>query len=156
LEHTQDPAKVLSESIRVLKHGGIAHIITPNYWSYFDGHYAAFHPPIFSNRFFCWWISTVYGKDPQFAATIRTELNPRWVAKQLSIISSITPIEVIGMGENTFKERMKNAHTGNWMALSKLQRILVFTKKFKLNWLAAIIIIMLKGWTPLIISVKKT
>ncbi len=156
LEHTQDPSKVLLESVRVLKRGGLAHIITPNYWSYFDGHYAAFHPPIFSNRFFCWWVKVICKKNPEFAKTIRTELNPHWVTKQLKLISRNTPIELISLGQATFKKRMLNAHTGNWMALGKLQRLIVLTKHLKLSWLAAIVIIALKGWTPLIISIKKT
>ncbi|MEQ9449428.1 MAG: class I SAM-dependent methyltransferase, partial [Rhodospirillaceae bacterium] len=87
LEHTNNPAKVLREAARVLKPGGTMQIVCPNYMSYFDGHHAAFHPPILSNGFFRWWIKYVYRRDPAFAATIRTEINPLWVRRQLKAIN---------------------------------------------------------------------
>lgn len=155
LEHTADPAKVLREAIRVVKPGGIVQIVCPNYLSYFDGHYAAFHPPILSNRFFCWWMKTVYGKDPAFAATIRTEVNPVWARHTLIEIAETTPLEIIGLGQDVFLERMSNADVGRWMALGKVGRLVRLAAALKLNTLAAYVIIALQGWTPLIITVKK-
>lgn len=155
LEHTAEPAKVLREAIRVVKPGGIVQIVCPNYFSYFDGHYAAFHPPIFSNRFFCWWMKTVYGKDPAFAATIRTEVNPVWARRALIEIAESTPLEIIGLGQDVFRERMGDAAVGRWMALGKVGRLVKLVATLKLNHLAASIIIALQGWTPLIITVRK-
>ena len=155
LEHTLDPAKVLQEAMRVVKPGGIVQIVCPNYLSYFDGHYAAFHPPILSNRFFCWWMKTVYGKDPAFAATIRTEVNPVWARRTLIEIAETTPLEIIGLGQDVFLERMSNANVGRWMALGKVGRLVKLAAALKLNTLAAYLIIALQGWTPLIITVKK-
>lgn len=155
LEHTADPAKVLREAIRVVKPGGTVQIVCPNYLSYFDGHYAAFHPPIFSNRFFCWWMKTVYKKDPAFAATIRTEVNPVWARRTLIEIAETTPLEIIGLGQDVFLERMSDASVGRWMALGKVSRLVKLAASLKLNTLAAHILIVLQGWTPLIMTVKK-
>jgi len=155
LEHTAEPAAVLREAIRVVKPGGIVQIVCPNYLSYFDGHYAAFHPPIFSNRFFCWWIKTVYGKDPAFAATIRTEVNPVWARRTLIEISESTPLEVLGLGQDVFRERMRNSAVGRWMALGKVGRLVKIASALKLNRLAASVVIALQGWTPLIITLRK-
>lgn len=155
LEHTAEPAKVLREAIRVVKPGGIVQIVCPNYLSYFDGHYAAFHPPIFSNRFFCWWMKTIYGKDPAFAATIRTEVNPVWARRTLIEIAELTPLEILGLGQDVFRERMGDAAVGRWMALGKVGRLVKLAATLKLNHLAASVIIALQGWTPLIITVKK-
>ncbi|MEQ8734089.1 MAG: class I SAM-dependent methyltransferase [Rhodospirillaceae bacterium] len=155
LEHTADPAQVLREAVRVVKHGGVVQIVCPNYLSYFDGHYAAFHPPIFSNRFFCWWIKTVYRKDPAFAATIRTEVNPVWARRHLNEISQTTPIEMLGLGEDVFRERMSDVDIGQWMALGKVGRLVKLAATLKLNRLAAAIMIALQGWTPLILTVRK-
>lgn len=155
LEHTADPAQVLREALRVVKPGGIVQIVCPNYLSYFDGHYAALHPPIFSNRFFCWWMKTIYGKDPAFAATIRTEVNPVWARRHLIEIHATTPLEILGLGQDVFRERMGDAAVGKWMALGKVGRLVELAAKLKLNRPAALIIIALQGWTPLIISVRK-
>lgn len=155
LEHTADPAQVLREALRVVKPGGIVQIVCPNYLSYFDGHYAALHPPIFSNRFFCWWMKTIYGKDPAFAATIRTEVNPVWARRNLIENHVTTPLDILGLGQDVFRERMGDAAVGKWMALGKVGRLVEIAAKLKLNRLAAALIIALQGWTPLIISVRK-
>lgn len=155
LEHTADPEKVLREALRVVKPGGIVQIVCPNYLSYFDGHYAALHPPIFSNRFFCWWMKTIYGKDPAFAATIRTEVNPVWARRNLIENHATTPLDILGLGQDVFRERMGDAAVGKWMALGKVGRLVEIAAKLKLNRLAAAIIIALQGWTPLIMSVRK-
>lgn len=155
LEHTADPMQVLREAVRVVRPGGIVQLVCPNYLSYFDGHYAAFHPPIFSNRFFCWWMKTIYGKDPAFAATIRTELNPVWARRGIIGISGITPLDLLGLGQDVFRERMNDATVGRWMALGKVGRLVRFASALKLNRIAAEIAIALQGWTPLIITLRK-
>lgn len=155
LEHTTDPAQVLREAVRVAKPGGVVQIICPNYLSYFDGHYAAFHPPIFSNGFFRWWMKWVYGKDPTFAATIRTELNPVWARRQVAKITKTTPVDLLGLGQDVFRERMSDAAVGRWMALGKVGQVVRWIAALKLNRLAAAIVIALQGWTPLIITVRK-
>ena len=155
LEHTADPKQVLREAVRVVKPGGFVQLVCPNYLSYFDGHYAAFHPPILSNRFFCWWMKTVYGKDPAFAATIRTELNPVWARREVMEIFESTPVDLLGLGQDVFRDRMSDASVGRWMALGKVGRIVHFASALKLNRLAAEIVIALQGWTPLILTLRK-
>ncbi|MFL2770842.1 MAG: methyltransferase domain-containing protein [Rhodospirillaceae bacterium] len=156
LEHTDDPKQVLREAVRVVKPGGIVQLVCPNYLSYFDGHYAAFHPPIFSNRFFCWWVSKIYGKDPTFAATIRTELNPIWARREVSILSETMPLELLGLGKDVFRERMCNLDIGRWMALGKVGRLVRLAAVVRLNRLAAELAIAFQGWTPLIITIRKS
>ncbi len=155
LEHTADPKAVLREAVRVVKPGGIVQIVCPNYLSYFDGHYAAFHPPVLSNGFFQWWMRAVYKKDPWFAATIRTELNPVWARREVAMINETTPLEILSLGQDVFRQRMRTADVGNWMALGKVGRVVGAAQKFKLTWLAAELAILLQGWTPLIISLRK-
>ena len=152
LEHVSDPKKVITEAIRVVKKNGIVQIVCPNYLSYFDGHYGAFHPPIFSNSFFCWWMKNIYKKNPDFAKTIRTEINPIWSSKA---IRSLPNAKLLGLGENIFFERMIEGDVGKLNGLKKLSIIVNFIKKIKFDRALAKIIIMIKGWTPLIISIKK-
>jgi ubiquinone/menaquinone biosynthesis C-methylase UbiE len=155
LEHVLDPAKVLREAVRVLRPEGTLQIVCPNYMSYFDGHYAAFHPPIISNGFFRWWIKWIYRRDPAFASTIRTEINPLWVRRQLKAIGYSIPLTVHTLGEKKFVERMDNADVGRRMALGILGRIVSALQRLRINCLAARLIVALKGWTPLIITVTK-
>ncbi len=155
LEHTADPSSVLREAVRVVKPGGIVQIICPNYLSYFDGHYAAFHPPIFSNGFFRWWMKFVYCKDPTFAATLRTELNPLWARRQVKKISQSTLVDLLGLGQHVFRERMAGGAVSEWMALSKVGRLVSLARRLKLNRVAAEIAVLFQGWTPLIITLRK-
>src|SRR6185369_11695461 len=127
-----------------------------NYLSYFDGHHGAFHPPIFSNGFFRWWIKWVYRKDPSFAATIRTEVNAVWARRELKMIARTIPLKVLTLGEAKFIERMDNADVGRWMALGVLGRLVTLTQRLGLNRLLARATVALRRWTPLIITVSKS
>lgn len=50
LEHVEDPAKVLEESIRVLKPGGCLYFIFPNYNSFYEGHIKKMWFPFINKR----------------------------------------------------------------------------------------------------------
>jgi ubiquinone/menaquinone biosynthesis C-methylase UbiE len=155
LEHTNDPARVLREAVRVLKPGGVLQIVCPNYLSYFDGHYAAFHPPIFSNAFFRWWIKWIWRRDPAFAATIRTEINPPWIRKQLRDIGAVVPLKVQTLGQEKFRERMRTADVPGMRGLSVIAGLVSFARRLGLSAGAAEVMIALQGWTPLIVTVRR-
>lgn len=156
LEHTAAPARVLAEALRVLKPGGVMQIVCPNYLSYFDGHYAAFHPPILANGFFRWWMKWVYRADPAFAATIRTEINPVWARRRLAELAPTYPHEVLTLGEEKFIERMDVVAVGQWMGLGAVGRLVDAAKRLRLNRLAARAAVAFNGWTPLIITARRT
>ena len=68
LEHTDNPAKVLEEAIRVLRPGGILHFEMPNFLSYFEGHYNVIQPPILWSSVLAQWVRLL-GRDPSYAMT---------------------------------------------------------------------------------------
>lgn len=106
LEHTSDPAKVLSEAIRVLKPGGKLYVEVPNYLAYFEGHYLVPQPPILWNGLLAFWVRVIFRRDPAFARTLRTEINPIWLRKVMRVIASECAIEVQSFGEERFLNRI--------------------------------------------------
>lgn len=156
LEHVQNPAKVLNEGLRVLKKKGVLQVIYPNYMSYFDGHYAVFHPPLLFETFFPLYIAHVWRREPDFAKTLRTELNVLWTKKQLRYLKKKYKFEVISLGEDVFKERMAHLNFESWAGLTKIMKILKFTDRLKINSLLSGLVSFLMGWNPIILTLRKT
>jgi len=155
LEHVQSPLTVLDEALRVLKPGGILQIVYPNYHSYYEGHYSLFTPPILFKRFLPWYVKWVWRRDPSFAKTLRTELNPGWTKKTLKQLNDKYDFEIITLGKEIFFERMNNLNFEGWAGLYKIKKILEIVKKMKINIALARMIFFLDGYNPIILTVRK-
>lgn len=155
LEHVENPLHVLSEALRVLKPGGIMQIIYPNYHSYFDGHYAVFHPPVFFRRFFPWYVKNLFGKDSAFAKSLRTELNVGFTKTMLKKLSKSYSFEALSLGEEIFYDRMQKLNFEAWAGMDKVKSLATVINRIGLEKLVARIVLMLKGWTPIILTLKK-
>ncbi len=155
LEHTTEPKMVLREALRVLKPNGILQFVYPNYHSYYDGHYSVFHPPIFGKAFFPWYVKFVFNRDPEFARTLRTELNIRWTNRVLSELMIDYNFNVLSLGEDVFLERMSSLKFEAWAGLYKVARILQLLKTLGINTLFAKAIMLMNGITPIILTVEK-
>ena len=83
LEHTEDPVKILIEAVRVLRPGGILHAEFPNFLSYFEGHYFVPQPPLIWRWMLPLWVRLL-GRDPAYARTLRTEMNPIWCRRAVA------------------------------------------------------------------------
>lgn len=106
LEHTEYPERVLAESVRVLRKGGILHMEMPNFLSYFEGHYLVFQPPIVWKPILPWWVKWVFRRDPSFAKTLHTEINPLWCRRNIRNLSRTFPLELISLGDDLFLDRL--------------------------------------------------
>jgi SAM-dependent methyltransferase len=105
LEHTGDPERVVGESLRVLRHGGIFHMEMPNFLSYFEGHYMIIQPPLVWKWMLPVWVR-LFGRDPAFARTLNTQINPNWcraVARKMRHDHDVT---MLSLGEDVFVERL--------------------------------------------------
>lgn len=157
LEHTADPERVLMESLRVLRPGGLLHMEMPNFLSYFEGHYMVVMPPIVWKPMLAWWVRLVCRRDPAFARTLQTRINPRWCRRQVKKAARIYPLELISLGEDAFLERLTGAfrfearvvanRTGGLIAT--LQRINYG------NWVGRTMVA-LQGHYPIYLTLRKT
>ncbi|MEI7869568.1 MAG: class I SAM-dependent methyltransferase [Candidatus Methylumidiphilus sp.] len=156
LEHTSNPEQVIREGFRVLKNQGIMQFVYPNYHSYMDGHYAVFHPPILFRAFFPWYVKTIFGRDPSFAKTLRTELNIPWTQSVLNNLRANHDLEVLTLGEEVFTARMYTLNFEPWAGLQKVANILNIFNNLKINRILASLILFLNGHNPIILTVRKT
>jgi ubiquinone/menaquinone biosynthesis C-methylase UbiE len=156
LEHTQDPAKVLMESVRVLRKGGLLHMEIPNHLSYFEGHYLVLMPPLVWKFVLPAWIRWVVRRDPSFARTLRTEINPFWCRRTMREIARVYPLEVTTLGEDLFLERLsgKLQFETQIVAGSIGGLMRVFQAANRWNWIGRLIVLV-RGYYPMFLTVRK-
>lgn len=156
LEQTENPERVLEESMRVLRPGGLLHMEIPNYLSYFEGHYMVLQPPIFWKPMLGWWVRLVFRRDPAFAATLQTKINPIWCRRTVTKLGKEYPLELISTGEDIFLERLTEPFAFETQVVSsKLGAMIrVFRTLNAGNWMGRLIVL-LQGHYPIYLTVRK-
>jgi len=156
LEHTENPELCLSEALRVLRPGGVLHMEMPNYLSYFEGHYMVFQPPILWPSLLGWWVKNVFRRDPAFAATLRTRINPVWCRRQIREASLLYSLELVSVGEDLFLERLAQPFVFEMETVrSRMQGLIGMIRKVNVgNWLGHAIVA-LQGHYPIYLTVRK-
>jgi SAM-dependent methyltransferase len=156
LEHTENPERVLAESFRVLRPGGVLHMEMPNYLSYFEGHYLVFQPPILWKPILAWWVKFVFGRDPAFARTLQTRVNPVWCRRQVRESSRRYSLELVSVGEDLFLERLSKPFVFEMEGVrNKIQALISRVRKLNLgNWIGHLIVA-LQGHYPIYLTVRK-
>jgi hypothetical protein len=81
----------------------------PNYLAYFEGHYMVFQPPILWNPMLAWWVKVVFRRDPAFARTLQTKINPVWCRRQVKELRRIYKVDYASLGEERFLARLSKA-----------------------------------------------
>ncbi len=155
LEHTQGPQRVLMEAVRVLKPGGILHFEMPNYLSYFEGHYMILQPPILFGGMLPLWVR-LYRRDPAFARTLKTGINPRWCRRTLAGVGQAYPIRLLSLGEDVFLERLSNAFSFEKPTVAgKIGKLISLIQLInRRNWIGRIIVA-LQGHYPIYMTVLR-
>ena len=154
LEHVQDPVQVLTEAVRVLRPGGTLLFEVPNHLSYFEGHYMVPQPPLVFD-FLPFWVRLL-GRDPAFARTLRTEINPIWCRRTVRKINEKYPVTLLSLGEKDFLDRlakpfqfeMKRTAGKLGGAISLMQKINVG------NWVGHTIVA-LQGFYPISLVLRR-
>ena len=157
LEHTANPAQVLREAVRVLKPGGTLYVEVPNFLSYYEGHYLIPQPPILWRGLLASWVKWVFRRDPSFARTLRTEINPVWLRKILRNIGQVYPINVHSLGEEHFLTRLAQPFVFQTETVrGATNRAIRFMQSVNYgNWIGHVIV-KLNGHYPIILIATRT
>lgn len=155
LEHTEDPLKVLEEAVRVLRPGGILHFEMPNYLSYFEGHYMVPQPPILWRSLLPQWLRLL-GRDPSFALTIRTEINPVWCRRAVRQLNKKYPVKLLSLGDEIFLDRLAQPfHFEMEGTARRLQPVIAFVQRINIgNWIGRTIVAA-QGYYPIYLTLRR-
>jgi SAM-dependent methyltransferase len=153
LEHTENPLKVLEEAVRVLRPGGILHFEMPNFLSYFEGHYMVPQPPILWRWILPRWVRLL-GRDPSFARTLRTEINPAWCRRAVKRVSKKYPLELLSLGDDVFLGRLAKPFQFEAQATAgRLRAIIAVAQRLNVgNWIGHVIVAA-QGYYPIYLTV---
>jgi len=156
LEHTENPEHVLAESLRVLRKGGLLHMEMPNYLSYFEGHYMVLQPPILWKPMLAGWVKQIFRRNPAFARTLQTRINPVWCRRTIRKLGRTYPLELVSVGEDLFLERMSQAFKFETETVAgSLQKIVGVLSRLNWgNWIGHLIVAM-QGHYPIYLTVRK-
>ncbi len=158
LEHVQNPQSVINEAIRVCKPNGIVQIVSPNYGSYYEGHYNCFYIPYQPKWLFRKYLKYILRKNSSllyYVDELRTEINYYSVKKWLKPFLKANKIEIITFGEEVCKQRMLTAKFSDWSALGTVKKWLNLIHKLKIAAIVTHFIIKTHTFNPLMITLKK-
>ncbi len=155
LEHTEDPVKVLIEAVRVLRPGGILHAEFPNFLSYFEGHYFIPQPPLIWRWMLPAWVR-LFGRDPAFARTLRTEMNPFWCRRAVREANKHYPAKLVSVGDEIFLDRLREPYNFDMVRTAALLGgfIRVIQRLNVGNWIGGLIVVA-KGHYPIYLTVRR-
>jgi SAM-dependent methyltransferase len=142
LEHTQNPEQVLREAMRVLRPGGQLFLEMPNFLSYFEGHYMVIEPPILWKPMLAWWVKLVFRRDPAFARTLQTKINPIWCRRQVRQLGQVYRLEDVSLGEEMFLKRLSEAFVFEAQIVrSNIERLIKLLQLVNMgNWVGHLLV----------------
>jgi len=155
LEHTEDPVRVIEEAVRVLRPGGVFHAEVPNYLSYYEGHYLVPQPPLVWQWMLPLWVRLL-GRDPSFAYTMRTEINPIWCRQTVKKLNKKYPVTLVSLGAEFFLDRLTRPFEFEMeRTTTKLSRLIAVVQSVNVgNWLGRLIVLA-QGHYPIYMTVRK-
>ena len=150
LERTENPERVLDESVRVLKPEGRLHFVFPNYGSFFERHYALPWIPYLPHWLARLWVR-LWGRDPAFLETLhfthyfRTR---RWLASRRDV-------DLVTMGEAIFAERMQTTAPKDRGGRGRVQQTLEVARRLRIFPLITWLCLRTKSFDPIVLTLRK-
>jgi SAM-dependent methyltransferase len=152
LEHTRDPARVLSETIRVLKPGGTSVCVVPNFGSWWEGHYGIFMPP-HCPRWLLKAIVRVLSRDPSYIDSLQFVTHGKlkdWLKPFRD------HVEVLTFGQDLWEERMRTLLFSDWAALGSIRTVLRWIHRLRLIGPAIAVGKWLHWESPLVLVLRRS
>jgi SAM-dependent methyltransferase/uncharacterized membrane protein YbhN (UPF0104 family) len=128
LEHVQDPARVLSESVRVMKPGGHLYFTFPNYGSWWEGHYGVLWLP-YAPKWLIKGYLRLLGRNPEFIDTLQLIT---YSALENILAGVADQVEILETGQSIWEQRLLTLNFAEWAQLSILKRWVVWIHRLKL------------------------
>jgi SAM-dependent methyltransferase len=128
LEHVKDPLKVIKESKRILKPGGCFYAAFPNYFSFWEPHYALLFPTFLGKKIFSFWLK-ILKKDRRFLDDLNFIS-----AKSISRLLIKNSFIIKSTGKELFQERFDSQKMPKWGQTKALQKIVQLFCKMRLNY----------------------
>lgn len=113
-------------------------------------------PPILWKGLLPFWVRTVIGRDPQFARTLRTEINPVWLRRTIRRLGKKYPLQTISLGEEIFRERLRETFRFETRGTeSKLSGIMKVLGLLNYKDLVSRTLVFLQAQYPIYLTVRK-
>lgn len=151
LEHVQNPPQVLRETVRVLRPGGIAQIVVPNYGSLWDGHYGMLWPPYVSHRI-ARVIVQLAGRDPSFVDTLQL-ITLRQLRRWMRELQP--QAEVLDWGEDLFDQRMTQGNFTAWASVGRISRLVNLARRLDVAQIVSSVMRRCNAITPIVLTLRK-
>jgi hypothetical protein len=128
----------------------------PNFLSYFEGHYMVVMPPVLWRGMLGQVTKFIYRRDPGYAYTLRTEINPIWIRSRFQEINRLTPVKLISTGADIFRERLEDPFEFETSVVkSKLGSLLKAVQRLNIgNWIGWTIT-GLQGYYPMYVTARR-
>jgi SAM-dependent methyltransferase len=154
LEHVVNPQRVLEESLRVLKPGGILHMEFPNFMSYYESHYSLLQPPMTSKKWLARWVR-LFRRSPEFVETLNL-LNPMWAKRAVKELSKQYSVTLLSLGEEVFLEKLSQPYEFRTMiSTHRMSRAVRLMQALNAgNWLGHLIVA-LQGHYPILLTLRR-
>lgn len=102
------------------------------------------------------WVKYVFRRDPAFARSLRTEINPVWCRRVVRDLNRRRTLTLVSLGEEIFLERLARrfefeaGHVGGYIGgwIRALQRLNVA------NWIGHLLV-GLKGYYPIYLTLRR-
>lgn len=152
LEHVADPERTLAEAIRVLRPGGLLHIVVPNYGSWWEGHYGILWLPNLPR-----WLAKLYvrllGRDPAYVDTLNL-INHHDMKRWLQ--SHGSKMEPLDWGWSLFRRRVEQQAVPDFAALAIASNMIAVLHRLRLVSFGLSVAKCLHWETPIVLVAQKS
>ncbi len=91
----------------------------------------------------------------KIANDVLSQDNVGWVKRQIRLLQREGSVEVLGLGDDVFLERMTSLDFATWATLGRIKHVLELIGNRHVRRLLARIIIALRGWTLIVLTLRK-